>query len=238
MKQYKAVFLDWDDTIGDFIGAAHQAIDDIYHKYDLQRFYPSAEAFYEVYHPYNLHLWARYGRGEITRDWLAHERFLHPLLVAPQQPATEDLEALATLLEHDFEELTTQHFSLLPNAAEIVRYLAAKYPITILSNGFVSVQYRKINASGLKDCFQHIVLSEEVGITKPQAGIFEIALRLNNLQKEDVIMIGDSYTSDIQGAINAGIDQIWVQSPTLTEEEKKRPATYKIASLLEIKELL
>ncbi len=238
MKHYKAIFLDWDDTIGDFIGAAHQAIDDIYHKYDLQRFYPSVEAFYEVYHPYNIQLWGRYGRGEITRDWLAHERFLHPLLVAPQQPANEDLETLATLLEHDFEELTTQHFSLLPHAEEIVRYLAAKYPITIVSNGFVSVQYRKINASGLKDCFQHIVLSEEVGITKPQAGIFEIALELNGLQKEDVIMIGDSYTSDIQGAINAGIDQIWVQSPTLTDEEKKRPATYKIASLLGIKQLL
>ncbi len=238
MKPYKAIFLDWDDTIGDFLGAARKAIDDIYHKYDLQRFYPSVESFYEVYHPYNLQLWARYGRGEITRDWLAHERFLHPLVVAPQQPLGEDLEALAILLEEDFEELTTQHFSLLPHAEEIVRYLAAKYPITIVSNGFVSVQYRKINASGLKDCFQHIVLSEEVGITKPQAGIFEIALELNGLQKEDVIMIGDSYTSDIQGAINAGIDQIWVQSPTLTAEEKKRPATYKIASLLEIKQLL
>ncbi len=241
MKQdttYKAVFLDWDDTIGDFIGAAHQAIDDIYHKYDLQRFYPSAEAFYEAYHPYNIQLWARYGRGEITRDWLAHERFLHPLLVAPQQPQGEDFEALATLLEQDFEELTTQHFSLLPHAEEVVRYLAAKYPITIVSNGFVSVQYRKINASGLKDCFQHIVLSEEVGITKPQPGIFERALQLNGLQKDEVVMIGDSYTSDIQGAINAGIDQIWLQSPTLSEEERQKPATYKIQSILELKSLL
>ncbi len=247
---YKAIFLDWDDTIGDFIGAAHQAIDDIYHKYDLQRFYPSVQAFYEVYHPYNIQLWARYGKGEITRDWLAHERFLHPLRVAvsehgqsfplmgEQEGGLRDLEALATLLEHDFEELTTQHFSLLPNAEEVVRYLAAKYPITIVSNGFVSVQYRKINASGLKDCFQHIVLSEEVGITKPQPGIFEIALKLNGLQKEDVVMIGDSYTSDIQGAINAGIDQIWLQSPHLTEEERQKPATYKIQNILELKSLL
>ncbi len=238
MKQYKAIFLDWDDTVGDFLGAAHQAIEDMYDKYHLDRFYPSSEAFYEAYHPYNIQLWGRYGRGEITRDWLAHERFLHPLLEAPQQPAGEDLEALASVLEHDFEELTTQHFALLPHTEEVVRYLANKYPITIVSNGFVSVQYRKINASGLRDCFQHIVLSEEVGITKPQPGIFEIALQLNGLQKEEVVMIGDSYTSDIQGAINAGIDQIWLQSPTLSEEEKAKPATYKIADIRELMQLL
>ncbi len=145
---------------------------------------------------------------------------------------------MADDMENDFEEFTTQHFSLLPNSEEIVRYLAAKYPITIVSNGFVSVQYRKINASGLRDCFQHIVLSEEVGITKPQPGIFEKALQLNGLQKEDVVMIGDSYTSDIQGAINAGIDQIWLQLPTLSEEERQKPATYKMQSILELKSLL
>ncbi len=238
MKQYKAIFLDWDDTVGDFMGAAHQAIEDIYKKYDLQRFYPSSQAFYEVYHPYNIQLWARYGRGEITRDWLAHERFLHPLQVSPQGGTEGGLESLANLLEHDFEELTTAHFSLLPHAEEVVRYLAERYPITIVSNGFVSVQYRKINASGLRDCFQHIVLSEEIGITKPQAGIFEIALQLNGLQKEDVVMIGDSYSSDIQGAINADIDQIWIQSPTLTEEEKSKPATYKIQDIRELMQLL
>ncbi len=238
MKQYKAIFLDWDDTIGDFLGAAHQAIEDMFVKYDLQRFYPSAEAFYEAYHPYNIQLWARYGKGEITRDWLAHERFLHPLLEAPQRPIGEDFEVLTTLLEKDFEELTTQHFSLLPHAEEVVRYLASKYPITIVSNGFVSVQYRKIKASGLQECFHHIVLSEEVGITKPQPEIFEIALQRNGLQKEDVVMIGDSYTSDITGAINAGIDQIWLQSPTLSAEEKEKTATYKINDIRELKTLL
>ncbi len=237
MKQdttYKAIFLDWDDTIGDFLGAARKAIDDLFVKYHLDAFYPSAEAFYQVYYPHNIQLWARYGKGEITREDLAHERFLYPLLAVKQG----DYQEMADAMESDFEELTTQHFSLLPHAAEVVRYLAAKYPITIVSNGFVSVQYRKINASGLKDCFQHIVLSEEVGITKPQAGIFERALQLNGLQKEDVVMIGDSYTSDIQGAINAGIDQIWLQLPNLTEEERNKPATYKIQSILELKSLL
>ncbi len=234
MKQYKAIFLDWDDTIGDFLGAARKAIDDLFVKYHLDAFYPSAEAFYQVYAPHNIELWARYGKGEITRENLAHERFLYPLLAVKQG----DFQRMADDMENDFEEFTTQHFSLLPNSEEIVRYLAAKYPITIVSNGFVSVQYRKINASGLRDCFQHIVLSEEVGITKPQPGIFERALQLNGLQKDEVVMIGDSYTSDIQGAINAGIDQIWLQSPTLSEEERQKPATYKMQSILELKSLL
>ncbi len=234
MKQYKAIFLDWDDTIGDFLGAARKAIDDLFIKYHLDTFYPSAEAFYQVYSPHNIELWARYGKGEITREELAHERFLYPLLAVKQG----DYQEMADNMESDFEEFTTQHFSLLPHTADVVRYLASKYPITIVSNGFVSVQYRKINASGLRDCFQHIVLSEEAGVTKPRPEIFEQALTLNGLNKEDVVMIGDSYTSDIQGAINAGIDQIWLQLPHLTEEEKKKPATYKISDIRELMQIL
>ncbi len=234
MKQYKAIFLDWDDTIGDFLGAARKAIDDLFIKYHLDSFYPSAETFYQVYSPHNIELWARYGKGEITREELAHERFLYPLLAVK----SGDFQALADNLESDFEEFTTQHFSLLPHTAEVVRYLASKYPITIVSNGFVSVQYRKIDASGLRDCFQHIVLSEEVGVTKPRPEIFEHALVLNGLTREDVIMIGDSYSSDIQGAINAGIDQIWLQLPHLTEEEKALPATYKISDIRELMQIL
>ncbi len=240
MKQYKAVFIDWDQTIGDFWNAAKLAQQDIFVKYDLQRFYPSAEAFYEVYHPHNLMLWDLYGEDKITKPYLQHDRFYWPLTQSPHYKKEDDAEiqAMADLIAADFEELTTQHFALLPHSAEVVRYLASKYPLTVVSNGFVSVQYRKIKASGLQDCFAHIVLSEEVGVNKPQPEIYEYALRINGVNAEDVIMIGDTYASDIQGAINAGIDQIWIQSPTLTEQEKQKPATYKLNNLLELKQLL
>jgi HAD superfamily hydrolase (TIGR01509 family) len=133
----------------------------------------------------------------------------------------------------------------LEGAEELVRYLAKKYPLTVVTNGFVEVQYEKFDKSGLRDCFAHIVLSEEVGCQKPNPRIFEEALRMNGLQAEEVVMIGDSWNSDIQGAINAGIDQIWVNGRVKSGNEKvvgpngeEQTATYVVQSLSEIMTIL
>ena len=225
MKQYKAVFIDWDDTIGDFIGAAKLALQEMYDKYHLNDYFDSQEEFVSLYKPHNIELWDKYGKDLVTKDFLRIDRFLWPLLhgskASPRiqsyttlhnpTPNYTTLVALAEQLSEDFLYLTTAHFSLLEGAEELVRYLAAKYPLTVVTNGFVEVQYEKFDKSGLRDCFAHIVLSEEVGCQKPNPRIFEEALRMNGLKAEEVVMIGDSWNSDIQGAINAGIDQIWIR---------------------------
>ena len=114
-----------------------------------------------------------------------------------------------------------------------MRYLAKKYPLTVVTNGFIEVQYEKFDKSGLRDCFAHIVLSEEVGCQKPSPRIFEEALRMNGLSADDVLMIGDSWTSDIQGAINAGIDQLWIRK-TSEPLSAGQSATYIVKSLEEV----
>lgn len=237
MKQYKAVFLDWDDTIGDFHGAAVRSLQDIYQKYRLDRFFFTFETYYDTYHPHNIELWERYGRSEVTKDYLQHDRFAYPLFrsVAKEQLGSERIETMADEIGDDFVRLTTEYFSVLPYAAETVRYLARKYPLTIVSNGFVEVQYDKIRRSGLQDCFRYVVLSEEVGVQKPDPAIFERALQLNRLTADEVVMVGDSFMSDIQGAINAGIDQIWIQQNDIDDN---RPSTYKISSIRQLTDLL
>lgn len=235
MKRYSAIFLDWDDTIGDFHDAAKTALQEIYEKYGLSRFYSTFDAYYAVYHLHNISLWEQYGRSEITKDYLQFDRFMYPLLNSPLNTlSTTILEKLATDIGADFLLLTSKHFRLLPNAEYVVRSLAKYYPLTIVSNGFIEVQYEKVRLSALQDCFSYIVLSEEVGVQKPNPLIFEKALQLNGLRKEEVLMIGDSYNSDIQGAINAGIDQLWITSD-LTDT---RPSTYRSSSLLQTLDLL
>ena len=149
----------------------------------------------------------------------------------------QGVAALAEQLSEDFLNMTTARFSLLEGAEELVRYLAAKYPLTVVTNGFVEVQYEKFDKSGLRDCFAHIVLSEEVGCQKPNPRIFEEALRMNGLQAEDVVMIGDSWNSDIIGAINAGIDQIWIRKSKDPLSEGQT-ATYLVKTLSEIMDIL
>jgi putative hydrolase of the HAD superfamily len=237
MKQYKAVFLDWDDTIGDFHGAADLALAEMYEKYHLDKYFASLAEFVGLYKPHNLELWAKYGEDKVTKEYLSLDRFLFPLMHGSLYKSgdAEEVVRLAMTMSDDFLALTTAHFSLLPGAEELVRYLAEKYPLTIVTNGFIEVQYEKFDKSGLKDCFSHIVLSEEVGCQKPNPRIFEEALRLNGLSADEVVMVGDSWYSDIQGAINAGIDQIWIHAGTT---ESSAQATYIVETLDDVKSVL
>ena len=244
MKQYKAVFIDWDDTIGDFIGAAKLALQEMYDKYHLSDYFASPEEFVSLYKPHNIELWALYGEDKVTKEYLSFDRFFYPLMhgskVDERLKAKGERLAVATLAEQlseDFLTLTTAHFSLLEGAEDLVRYLAKKYPLTVVTNGFVEVQYEKFDKSGLKDCFAHIVLSEEVGCQKPNPRIFEEALRMNGISAEDVVMIGDSWNSDIQGAINAGIDQIWIRKSQDPLPEGQS-ATRFVRTLSEIMDIL
>lgn len=238
MKQYKTIFLDWDDTIGDFRYAADKALREMYVLHRLNRFFPDYDSYYSVYHEHNLSLWEKYEKQQISKTLLHFDRFYYPLSVATADMPTRvrhDIQQMAIAMGSDFLHLTSVHFRLLDGAEDAIRYLASKYPLTIVSNGFVEVQYEKINLSGLQSCFSHIVLSEEVGAQKPNPEIFRYALLLNKCQSQDALMIGDSYPSDIQGAINAGIDQLWL---TDRQPSAQTPCTYQRLHLKDAVEML
>ena len=80
MKQYKAVFIDWDDTIGDFHGAADLALQDMYEKYNLSDYFASCEEFVSLYKPHNIELWDKYGKDQVTKEYLSFDRFFFPLM--------------------------------------------------------------------------------------------------------------------------------------------------------------
>ena len=136
-----------------------------------------------------------------------------------------------------FLRLTNKYFSVLPDADRVVRYLAAKYPLTIISNGFKEVQYYKFEHSGLAPYFTHTLISEEVGINKPQPGIFRIALERNGISADEAVMIGDSYSSDIAGAKAAGIDQIWIRDKRMSGLADET-ATYIVQNVTDIINIL
>ena len=234
MKQYKAVFLDWDDTIGDWTGAEHKALQDIYSAYHLHDLYDTFSDYLAAYRPYNLDLWGMYGRHEVSKEKLQFERFHHPLMAMPEPTfRNRSKEELAYEIADEFLRLTNKYFTLMPESDRVVRALAAKYPLTIVSNGFREVQYYKFTHSGLKDCLRHMLVSDEVGINKPQPGIFHRALELNGVNADEAVMIGDSYSSDIAGAKGVGIDQIW-----LHEGETEETATFKVARLTDVLDIL
>ena len=220
----RAVFIDWDDTLGDWATAAWQAQQDVYAHFHIATWGVSFEQWFDTYHAHNTELWHRYSHSEIDKTYLMLDRFLYPICVAKGITTAEGTayHTLAMAMSDYFLVRTNAHFCLLPDAQETVRYLADKYVLTVISNGFEEVQYDKLRQSGLLPYFAYVVLSDEVGVLKPDARIFEVALRRNrrtlpDLEKADVVMIGDSWHSDIEGARNAGIDAIWVTRQDLDD---------------------
>lgn len=230
-KRYKHVFIDLDDTIWDFHSNARKSLEAMYESRKLNELFDSFDEFFSIYAKRNLELWEAYGKGEITREFLMAERFRYPL----SKMGVDDQE-LARLIGEEYLELLPLQNDLMPHAREILDYLSEKYTITLISNGFVEVQHKKIKSSELGPYFSHIVLSESAGALKPDPEIFRYALRLNGATEEETIMIGDNFAADIQGAINAGIDQIYYPQPHHLKENQH--ATHIISSLLELKNIL
>ena len=142
----------------------------------------------------------------------------------------------ALKLNNEFLHLTTLKKKLVPHAIETLDYLHEKYKLHILSNCFEEVQHKKMENSNLLKYFDKIILSDNIGVNKPNPILFEYALKQIDCDRENVCMIGDSWEADIVGARNSHIDQIWLKPKDEKEYEIK--ATYTINSLNEIISIL
>lgn len=230
---YKHILIDLDDTIWDFRRNSKIAMQEIFYDYELNQFYNSFESFYDVYMIKNHQLWEQYAKGEITKDFLSLERFLYPLRIA----GNENVE-LAKKLGEDFLYRTTMQTNLIDGAIETLEYLKDKgYTLSIISNGFVEVQYTKLRCSGLLPYFANVFLSEEIGYQKPDTRFFQTVLDRLNATPAECLVIGDNFQTDIQGAQNANIRALFYKDST------NKPIDIKFAgqiieNLIEIKAIL
>jgi putative hydrolase of the HAD superfamily len=229
---YKHVFIDLDDTIWDFHGNARAVLQEIYEEQGLSEYFKDFDEYFRIYAKRNLELWELYGKGEITKEFLNVERFRHPLL----HVGVDNL-ILAKETGIQFLDMLPNKTLLIPFAKELLEYLSAKYRLTVVSNGFIEVQYKKLRNSNLEHYFTHVVLSEAAKALKPDKRIFEYALQLNNANAAETIMIGDSYEADIVGARNAGIDQIYFK-PNISLSELNNQATFQVTELEKILSIL
>lgn len=146
-------------------------------------------------------------------------------------------EPLAKLMSERYLEILPTKTNLFPYCIEILDYLKQKgYPIHLITNGFEKTQHMKIRNSGIDHYFQEMITSEQAGIMKPHAAIFEYALKTTGAKASDSIMIGDTLEVDILGALNAGIDAAYVHA-AVPEGSKVKP-TYILKDLGELKDIL
>lgn len=232
MNKYTTIFFDLDDTLWDTVNNAKESLSELYDAHNINRFYESFDDFYAVYSKYTTTLWEQYNHGHIDKPTLIKERFL-----APFRSFGTITEKHALEMNEDFFARIATKKGLINGALEILDYLKPKYRMHIISNGFTELQDKKISGSGLGGYFDKVVLSDSLGINKPDPRIFNHLLNLAQTESSEVIMIGDNINTDILGAKNSGIDQIWFNPEQSSDQNNTNP-NYEICSLLEIKNIL
>lgn len=125
-----------------------------------------------------------------------------------------------------------------PEAQDVLTSLGLRHPMAILTNGNPIVQAFKVDRSGLKHHFDHVVLCDEHG-SKPDPEPFRVALDLLGCEPGEVAMIGNSLASDITGARNSGIYSVWInRSGGINPPEDSTQPDATIRELSELLDLL
>ncbi len=202
----KDIFFDLDHTIWDFDKNARETLHDLYYKYNFDALtgVNSPETFIKTYTANNHRLWNLYHHGKIDKATLRKARF---------EDTFSQLGFSPTLFPWTFEEeylaICPTKTNLFPHAHETLAYLASRYKLHLISNGFKEACEIKLANSKLSPYFQTIVISENVGVNKPDPAIFRHALANGAASVGTSVMIGDNLDADVRGAQNVGIDAIY-----------------------------
>jgi len=226
-KHYPWLWFDADGTLFDFKRAEAAAFKNTFDLLNL----PYQDDYLDVYHRINHDLWQALEKQEITPPVLQVRRF--ELLLESVQ-----LTAPIPVISTTYLEQLAVCSELMDDAYEVLRSLHGKSRIAIVTNGLKLVQRSRLEHSVIRDFITDIIISEEIGVAKPDSAYFEIASsRLGNPPKSDILIIGDSLTSDMQGGVNYGIDTCWF-NPANEARPVHLPITYTISTLRELLDIL
>lgn len=215
MKKYSHLFFDLDHTLWDFETNSIHTLKELYTKYNLEQSFRSFNQFYERYEQNNEQLWILYREGRIAKEKLNFDRFYTPFFEAG---ITDD--RIVTNFAKDYITVSPTKTALMPNTIEVLEELKHHYKLHIITNGFKDVQFIKLKNSNLQHYFYKIFISETIGASKPKTAFFEYAVKSANAHKKECLIIGDNLQTDIDGAINFGLDYVFF-NPNKTKHNRK-----------------
>ncbi|CAD0008639.1 YjjG family noncanonical pyrimidine nucleotidase [Flavobacterium salmonis] len=221
------IFFDLDHTLWDFDRNSEMAFDRIF-----KSKFPEIKCqdFIQKYIPINQACWKLYQNDAITHLELRYNRLKFSFDALNIVISDADIDQIA----NDCIEFLTENNHLFDGTIEILDYLKSKYKLHIITNGFATVQEKKINNAALRDYFTTITNSELAGVKKPNSIIFDYAINSANASKENCIMIGDCLDADVNGALNAGLDAIFFNDKKIQAPENIKQVNH----LLELKKYL
>lgn len=188
-----------DNTLWDFEKNSREALLHLFKEHQIEKEcgvdFPK---FIESYEAINHDLWHKYSLQLTTKSELRYQRFHKAFL----EFGRDDLQ-LAHHWAEEYLKISPYKTHLIEGTREVLEYLKNKYTLHLITNGFKEVQHIKLECCQLKPYFEHIIISEEHGVNKPDVKIFRLAEAFSESTHRECVMIGDNYDTDILGALNA-----------------------------------
>jgi len=227
MKKYKTILFDIDDTLFDF-----DADQEIAFKNAMKEIgHICTDKMYEDYNIINLGIWEKLNEGKIQLNELFIKRFE---IFFDKYGIKQDEKEFNKILTKMFQKTGTP----IKGVREVLESLKDKYELVITSNGPKEQQYDRLENADFSKYFSSIFISEEMGYNKPDKRYFEIVFEnIENKEKSQILIIGDSISSDITGGKIAGIDTCWYNSKNKENITDIKP-TYEIKRIEELLEII
>lgn len=228
MPKFDCLLFDADDTLLDSGRAFPAAIVSSFQSIGLE----VDDELIERYESINGVYWQKFERGEITLEEIKKDRFRTILT--------------GLNIDHDPEEFNQLYLAQLVEVTELfdgvmdlLNRLSEDFRMCIITNGMKEAQRPRLRKTGIYDFFESIIVSDEIGYSKPDTGFFDVLIKgLDNPPaKEKMLIIGDGLGSDIKGGMNYGIPTCWISHGKTNERAVIQP-TFEIEKVTNLPEIL
>ncbi|QDQ03259.1 noncanonical pyrimidine nucleotidase, YjjG family [Lysinibacillus fusiformis] len=227
MNKYETLLFDVDDTLLDFDLAENAALDRLFDQEKIATTPMMIARYKEI----NESMWRAFERGEVTKNTLHNTRFSIALKEFGLEVDGEYFEAI-------FQKYLQEAHHFVDGAYELITQLADNYNLYVVSNGKTITQNKRLVDADLAKYFKGIFISEQTGYQKPMPAFFDYVFeRIEGLNKEKALIVGDSLTSDVKGGLQAGIDTCWFNIHEIDNTSEIRP-NYEIKKLHELYTIL
>jgi 2-haloacid dehalogenase len=224
---YSWLFFDADDTLFDYSRAEASALAATADEFGLSNL-PDLTPSYQAI---NAGIWLEFEQGTIDALTLRAERFARLFARFSIHP---DVDAFS---QRYLVHLSRAYF-LFDGAPQLLASLGQRFQMGLITNGLPEVQRPRLAGSGIGGYFKFVAISEEIGIAKPDPAFFTAAMAMaGNPEKRQVLVIGDSLSSDIRGGFQAGLDTLWF-NPKGKQPDARWKVTYEARTLSDILDIL
>lgn len=190
------------------------SLTDIYNEFEIFKNI-TIDTLTSVYGNINSALWEQYGSGAIDKKTLQRERFENTCIELGIDRKL--YKAIGDVYLNSYEK----HWEWIDDARKAYLKIVEKYNVGILTNGFADIQKKKIAQFELEKTAKEIIISEEFGVLKPKKEIFDYSAQKAGVDADEILYIGDSFTSDVLGGTNAGWKVAWYTNHPNEEGKSK-----------------